>query len=772
MRNPHRGRLVAVVLTFLAAGTASALDYRRLDSLAAEGARLWECSSPYARLGRAEAVSTINPSGVLRRIASDFSSAGRYDEFAYLVEYVEKRSEAGLLEVRVVRDLPPTPGFWPARLDGSRRAIVIGEADAATLSPDDGLYKSSFLRAAASLYYVDVQPAIYMAYRGRNAASELAGFMSGLYVESIYLLDVLRVSEASGPHADYLSLLLASASNDELRTIASELFKVDLRMAYDAIQAANKETSRKDVARFLKEASRFVEALRDDVRSMTLRASPDQSDYARAEMARTAVMIMPWTIKAVARYAQERRDPSLDEALAGLLAGLSRLAEDYARADPLLMARSVEGLNGYRFRPADPGAPEDADARPLPAGYAPGGAPPEAFPGSAGSAWFRYCVSENPYALEGRCPMTAGEALASSGYRFSYAADGGVAAIEYFVLGRLRSSGDLDYAARLRRGRDARGEWLAWENAYGTVIGNEDGVAYARVDREGGRSSITFFAADGRRARDGSGAWTVELAARGGGKAEAYGEASGDYDIVYRDAGGSPYAGHFGYAKDQRRKGPDGALDRRHFDEGGRPALSLTLGYHRSVIRESVTADGMVVEVSYLDEEGEPAPVLGGQYGERMSSLPGSELYELLGRDGEPFDSDLGWAVQRLALERGQPSRAAFFASDGSPAATEDGYHAASYGQDERGDVTTISFAGEDGEPVASRGGFHRIVRELDERGLLVELRYEDAAGRPVNSVTGEARIRWEMDEGGVVTDVRVWDANGSLLEGRPAATL
>ena len=59
-----------------------------------------------------------------------------------------------------------------------------------------------------------------------------------------------------------------------------------------------------------------------------------------------------------------------------------------------------------------------------------------------------------------------------------------------FVYGRLRPSDLLQWAARIRTGRDALGAWRVWESSYGYPMMNEAGYAMRRDSRTRNRNNF------------------------------------------------------------------------------------------------------------------------------------------------------------------------------------------------------------------------------------------------------------------------------------------
>lgn len=733
-----------------------------LDSLTAAGARIWEGCSQYVRLGKAPSGSTIDPGAALRRLASDFSSAGRYDEFGYLIEYVERSVASGRLAISAVDDVPPLPGFWPARVGAAKRAIVVNADELAGLSPDDAIYRSSFLRAAAALYYADASPAVPGVHSGRNAAAELVAVMSGMYVESIYLLEVLRLAEPEGASADYIDLLLGSAVYDNLRGAASALFRVDLDYAYDAINAATKPASARGLADYLERAARELFELEVIVSTASLRASPGREDLEPAGKARAALIALPWAAREASR-GRYGSDPSVRRALAGMVEALSSMASAYEPLDPIAMEDTRRFLNDLRFRAPDPLAPDVGE--PLPDYAEPDGSAepssPAVFPGASGERWYRLCLYDNPYEPVGELPIDLEEALLGAAYRFSYDAEGGLLAIEHFVYGRLRPSDLLQWAARIRRGRDETGSWSVWESSYGYPIMNEAGYAMRRDSRTRSGLSLSFYAPDGRRVPDCSNSWIVGIEPRNGG-----------YDLAYRTADGRPWSGYYGYALDARRFGPDGEETRSHFDELGRPAKTLSLGFHRSVTVEERRDGAIVVDMAFQDEHGEPAATFEGYYRQRVRLDDAGRTYELSDARGEPMTSSLGWAVERISWDRGLPVSLSFHAPGGEAVTSMEGFHEARYELSPDGSIVGLSFYGTEGEPVSSYEGYHRRIGEYDDKGALVGVEFLSVDGSPAADRSGASRIRWYLGADGSVESARVWDANGALIAGEPSRAL
>ena len=753
---------VTLVSTAATAGAAPVGD-QALNALIAEGSRLWECSSEYSTIGKAKKTASIDPGVALRRLAADVSAVGRYDEFSYLIEFVERETKAGRLKVVSIDDIPPLPGFYAGRQDGTRRVIAISAAELSGMSPDDVLYRSSFLRAAAALYYSDASPSVPGTYLGRNAAAELSALMSGLYVESLYLLEVMKLAEPEGAAPDYIDALLSSASQDNLRGAADLLFRVDLDLAYEAVRMARNAPSVEALVEYIEGVARSASALAASSLVAALKSQPNQVELDAGSTARAMLIALPWTARTV-MGGPAGKDPAVASAVSGLVEALTSLSSSYAHLDPLAMAATRERLNELRFRLPDPGAPRPEGAPRLEGAFTiyddPPGAPGP-FPGSSSEAWYRFCHQDNPYERSGEVPVGRDEALRGSAFRFSYGPDGEVVAVEHFTYGRLRSADELQWAARIRTERDEIGEWSVWENAYGAPFYNESGYAYSRRADGPDGYALSFFAPDGRRVPDCTGSWIV-----------AFKRLADGYDLEYRSAGGALRSGPFGYAVDSRRTVVGGRTERAHFDEKGRPARSLALGYHGSSMDKRRTDDGYVVELSFRDAAGAKAAVLGGYTDERITIGEAGRLYEFLDADGAAVDGGQGWATERITWRDGLAESLRYYSSDGRPAVSVDGFHEVRYRLDERGDIVEAAFFGPGGEAVSCADGFHRRSHEYDERGGLLAVSFYDEGGGPAADVTGAARIRWSIGPDGASDGVTVWDVHGSLLAGEPSRAL
>ncbi|TFG79374.1 MAG: hypothetical protein E4H20_12075, partial [Spirochaetales bacterium] len=359
-------KLLTLVAAIAAAVNASALDQKALQGSIDVSLALWDAAVPYVRLGSAPALSAIDPASVLRDLAVDFTTVGRYDEFAYLIEYAEKEYKAGRLTVRVIADRPPTPGFWPARESVRKRAIVISEFDAAFLREEPALYRSSFLRAVATHYFIDEKAPLNALLLGRNALNEFSAFMSGIWTESIYLREIMKVTAPTGPSPDYYNVLLGSARDDNLKSASALIFGLEMDLTYDAIRNLRNIKTTDEARALLTGVSGLPDSFMGDARRTAFGSGPSPYQLDRCLSMRSALIVLPWMHLSISR-AMKRGDTSLDPLMDSIIADLGAFKAVYAYADADYLEERIKRINELVMRPPEPGAPQAGSDIPPPA---------------------------------------------------------------------------------------------------------------------------------------------------------------------------------------------------------------------------------------------------------------------------------------------------------------------------------------------------------------------------------------------------------------------
>lgn len=749
--------LICIILAAAASG-AAALDERALQESLTESARLWDAAVPYLRLGSERASEAYDPTAALRALAAELNAAGRYAEFKYLFDYAAAQSAAGKLSYRIITNRGTSPGFWPAR-DGERRAVVVNGSDLAWLRAEPALERSSLLRSLATLYYADQAPTFDLAYQGRNVINEFSAFMTGVWVESIYLLEVVRLRGPSGPAAGYYDLILGSAQADNLSGAAFPLFGLDMNLAYELIGRMRAIRDHEQAKAAMAALRGLAEAYVEEARRVSQGHSPGQALLRRALGARTVLAIMPWA-QLFLYVNLPKEDRAAQDGLEALLAELRRLSEAYRYADVEFLTDRQRGLNALALWPAD--APEAL--RKLAAGEG----EPVPFPHPAvGERWYRAMLLGEAFGYKPELPIPAEAAAEGMAYRVALDAAGETVAIECYVNGKPRSHGALRWAARVRAVRDGSRTYWLYENQLGLPSQNELGWAILAEDRSAAGKSqaglgriaeYRFYGEDGRRVQDASGAWSVTASLEAGG-VRAY---------SFLDYGGKPYGAVLGFAVDKRSERADGIKERRLYDERGLRALSRGGGYHYSTSTEERGPEGLKMRYAYFGL-GDQAVLMQGGHASETYALGFDEAGgAYFGLDGELTEGRRGHASFKQGFKDGLVTSLAFFGADGAPAGSPEGFSLFTVKLNESGDATATAYFGPDGRPVASAEGFHRRESEYDDKGFLIEVRFYGTDGKPSAEAAGAARIRWSLDERGRPYRTEAWDAAGALLSAPP----
>lgn len=750
-------RLLPALAALASLAQAHALDGAELNAMLDESILMWEHAVPWTSLGTAPSLGALDPEPAMKAVIAEIRSKGRYDEFDYLFDFYDQQVRGGRIAVREIEAPTPTPGFWPARLGGSGRAIVISSADLRALEDDPALYRSSFLRALAAIYYVDREPVLTARYRSRNVVNEFCAFMSALWVEALYLGEILEGLPPGDAAPDYRPIILESLFYDNLASASRALMLVDMDYTYYFVRILRAVDSEKKALDFLEEARAIPPGAGEALKAGLYGPNPSAGTLTKAFMARSYVMMAPWFLLSF-RSAGYDRVKRVAQAMDRYYASTLDLAVPYRLFDFELFSDYLSTLSAYRLRLPEEGSPSARS--PLPQAAADALAE---IPGAARQEWYCYCEQDSPFGFRGLLPLDEESALARSAFRFSWDEGGRLLAVEHYKLGRLRGASELLWAARVSVEYGESGSVWRWENAHGAVIANEYGWAMYGKTEEGGDSILRFYARDGRRVQDRSGAWQVRETTLG----------NSGYRLRYEDYLGRAWNGPMGYSIDERVFG-EGSLERSLFDADGKPVRARHTGVHR-IVRTATAGDGghadgsaigpvIIHEYRYYDELGDSAAYMGAQEMTRETIRPDMNIMEACFADGRPSMVPLGYQRMETVFSHGVAISQRYLDDEGGAVSIELGYHSMQAVIDGRGEPVETRYLDEEGNPAVNGQGIHLTLYRYTEQGILEEVAFYGPDGKAVNDETGAARIRWHIGPDGEVEATDVWDADGKLL--------
>ncbi len=257
-------------------------------------------------------------------------------------------------------------------------------------------------------------------------------------------------------------------------------------------------------------------------------------------------------------------------------------------------------------------------------------------------------------------------------------------------------------------------------------------------------------------------------------------------------------AGGRAFAEWQEETKGGKVIRRSWTDESGKAAVSPE-GY----AEVTCAYNGTSVTEKYFDLAGEPAPAIGGYYGQILTYGNKHRLEEIvyLDADGAKTECAGGYARVKMAYTaaggvttagyydaenhltvvpglgyaqvkndyRGTTlTRTSYFDENKKPIDTPMGYAVMIQSVNKSNRVTGISFEHADGSPAACTEGWAVMKRELDKKNREVSVRYYDLAGSLVDRGLGYAyEIRkWESDEVYTFSRYNLQDQQIALGEG------
>ncbi|WP_304223478.1 hypothetical protein [Gracilinema caldarium] len=752
-----------IVTAFPAAETSPELAAYLQQSI-----EMWDKVVPWFSLGSVPVTSNFDAETLVTELSKDITEAGRYKEFEYLFNYYKENKNKGNLVCRIIEARPPSPGFWPARIDDTQSALVINAADLEYLAKEPALLKASFLRAVAALYYLKEAAFPTLYFNGRNVLYEFSALMTGNFVESIYLNEIVFFNNNSPIANNWHTWLIDSAKNDNFVSIARNLYGFSMNYAYHFLSILSKLSSYQQIMSMLNTMNDIPVDLVDNIKKgLFTRFALTPKQVEDGIIARTILMTDPWILLVISRVIPPN-NKEIQNLVNSTYKTMDLVRSYYKHLEPPLLDHRQAQLDCNAFWAPEPSMLSYTE----PAKIEKGTAAALSVPGAVKTIWYRECDSFAGNQYRGYIPLPEQEALATAAYRFSYGADGSLMAVEYFNKGHLQVGYALQDAARIIIIREGRTEIWRWEDASGRLVSNDSGFALMKVETLQGsedeqakglrRLTFTFYDRDGRRVFHSSGAWSIERRISPQG-----------FEDSYYDDRGQLSENYFGYAKVWYSEtagtamGSKNRINRyeyRYFDKDGNPACSQFLGVHGTLEQHTENGSNYSVEISYINAQVQPSKIFDNSWMQRKKFGKDLFVYENLDREGKPIVSLFGYASIQSTIVNGMIVADAFYDAAGKAVNSLAGYHKRKMSYTDRGDIAELSYFDARNKPVLGMDGIHRQVYKYDKNGYLEELFFYGPDGKLINDYSGAAHIRWYKDELGRTYAVDAWDSAGNRL--------
>ena len=190
------------------------------------------------------------------------------------------------------------------------------------------------------------------------------------------------------------------------------------------------------------------------------------------------------------------------------------------------------------------------------------------------------------------------------------------------------------------------------------------------------------------------------------------------------------------------------------FGLDGKPAIDRSDGFH--LVKKSYDSRGNCINWEYFGADGQRCITKNGyasvtaEYDARDNQV----TWSCLGPDFNPAaDNSIGAHAIRKSYDlRGNCIAWEYYAADGRPCVTKDGYAKSTAKYDQRRNQVLSAWFGLDGRPAISQStGCATIKRSYDARGNEIAEAYFDADGKPVRNNDGVAGLGESYDERGNV---------------------
>ena len=739
-------------ITFLiiALHSVHSLDVNAITAALQTSLDLWDRVVPWVRLGAVPVKQDLDPQSVLTALRMDLQKANRYTEFKYLFDFIENKISDGTLVFRVIDEQPPLPGYWPAYISDTLKAVIICHRDLRSTETESAILNGSLLRTIGMLYYFEHSgcPPVYI--NGRNPLYEFAAFMTGNHLESIYLKDIVNFNSNSEVKTDWPRWLLESAEITNLSEIARRVYGIDMGYAYYFLHKLSELSSTNKVIEILNVMgdmpSGFIEKINQDRYSMY---DLSQQSLNNGILARSNLIFTPWILITL-NFFVPASNTDFQNCAKAILDQYNTLKKSCSYLESLVLSERQRYLNSLSFRSYDIDVPLLGEKPKTGKNLE-----PEKLSGTATISWYRECVEYGFFEYRGYLPISNAEARKTSAFRFSYDAQGKIIGIEHFYMGHLRRTEDLNGAARITIYRMGNNELWRWENQNGVLINNDNGFAFINSTITDDYQEYQFYSSNDNRVYHEMGVWSIKKY-----------KLKDGYFYCFLDQAGKSMLNYYGYAFVGYTQ--NGKYEQiRFYGLDMKPVISNLLGIHGIIITHTKTLLMHVEEKAFIDTNQNICKVYDDYWSSRRIITKDSIVFNILDTEGQPALSKFGFSSMKCVLENGLIVSDSFYNVHEKAENNLMGFHKRTYVYDMYGNLVEDAYFDSQHNPCLGIDGIHHRMMKYDKNGYLEEVFFYNTNGNPMGDFTGAARIRWYRDEFENIIDIDAWDEQGLKMTGR-----
>lgn len=234
----------------------------------------------------------------------------------------------------------------------------------------------------------------------------------------------------------------------------------------------------------------------------------------------------------------------------------------------------------------------------------------------------------------------------------------------------------------------------------------------------------------------------------------------------------TPMACRYGYVKAHFKYDVNGYMSQISFsDADENPANRLQDGESWSRMVAVNTPQGLQLERTYFDEDGQPAESIHGYSKEIMTydSLGNMTLLTYCDSKGKTIEYDGLYAKIELEYDEfGHLKTLRHVGTDGKPTLGENGTSMLSAEYNRQGALVKMSYFDPNGKPTVGQGFYSSRTWDYDDLGNEKTWQFFDADGQPTNNVDGVARSEFVYDsKTNFRTMARDYNNKGTLLYAR-----
>jgi len=736
--------LIVALFFFLGAPLmVHAFDTNELLSLLNDSYQTWELSAHLSPSLPDGTFQPIDATPIVTRVDEDLKVQAGAD-FRYLIEMARSAFSKQQLVLFSTTFRPVLPGINAMVTNTGNWFLIVNETEYTKAGPESPLIRASFLRAVATIYYALQPSSLSLTFGKRNVANEFLGLMSGLWVEALFKRNLMGLTTDKWDNDEWNHFLLASDQSDRLGSVASTMFGLRMESMYQMVQNAKVAVTPTDTLSMLEGISGYSDQLEHGLSVYMNTIANSLTGDNTIINARTMLVFGPWVVLRLACN-PAAADPAVDAALTTLTAKLKALSLRFHRVQFYGYSQVIQARNAIKTTSPDSACPVQTSLSLATASTS--------LENTKKELWFSRLYFFDTFSIVGFVPLSREEALATAAYRLSYDDRDRLTGVDFFLRGQLRYGDDLSCAS-LRFSYQENKTLVACFNQFGKPATAEYAWQTCIQEQQNSAFKRSFYAPDGRRVPDFSGAWTVLI--------QNFDSVTQEFTLL--DSCAVPVVLANGFSGYRFAKADKTTINLQFLDLNKNPVPRESDGV--SVVNTTIQLEALnaVVTTRFFDTKGLPMATRNSEFVDRETFYPDHYTKESFDAKGVPFLNNYGYAKSVAWFDKGVLRDLYCYGVQSEPVLCNDGYFHVAFELKERMEPLAARALDTAEKPIEDIFGVHCRETDYNTYGQMVEIRNFDRNKRPVDCLDGYARMRWSFDTDGAATIMGVWNADGVSL--------